>query len=157
MGQTNGHSSEVDGAGAEAIKIAQVRGFFKTVEMLLGTFGFLASPDEIKAAQGRRTILAIRDLRYQKATFYLEVVGLAIREVAPYEKYHTKIDAPIDTVIRVLKGITEGERNMLLNEATRGQATLTGDYSLHDLYVMNQGFNRLADGITRYRAFLSSG
>lgn len=100
--------------------------------------------------------MAISDLQYQKATFYLEVVGLAIREVAPYENFHTKIDAPIDTVLRVLKGIAEGERNMLLNEATRGQATLKGDYSVHDLYVMNQGFNRLADGIKRYRALLSS-
>ena len=156
MGQTNGHSSE-DGAAAEARKIAEVRGFFKAVDMLLGTFGFLATAGEIKAAQGRRTILAISDLKYQKATFYLEVVGLAIREVPPYEQFNTKIEAPIDTVIRVLKGITEGERNVLVDEKSRAQATLKGDYSVHDLLQMNEGFNRLADGIKRYRALLSSG
>lgn len=161
MGETNGRSSEVDAneavAQAEASKIAQVRGFFQAIDMLLGTFGFKATTEEINAAQGRRTILAISDLRHQKATFYLEVVGVTIREVAPYERFHTKIEAPIDTVLRVLKGITEGDRDMLLNEKTRGEATLKGDFSVHDLYVMNQGFNRLADGIKRYRALLASG
>lgn len=120
-----------------------------------GTFARLATAEELRSAEGRACILAITGLQHQQATYFFQVVGGAIRQVPPFERYNTYIGAPIDSVIRVLKGALEGDEHAFAREWTRGQAQLKGDYSIHDGYQFDEAFRRLARLVKRYKTFLA--
>jgi hypothetical protein len=125
--------------------------------MLQGTFGTLATADERRSAEGRACILGITELRHHEASFFFRVEGARIRQVAPFERYNTYIGAPIDSVIRVLKGVLDGDENAFANEWARGQAKLVGPHSVHDGLQFAEAFRRLALLIKRYRALTTSG
>lgn len=120
--------------------------------MLESTFATLATVEELKSAEGRRCILSISALKHQKADFFFEVLGARIRQVPPFDNFNTYIAAPIDSVIRVLKGALDGDEDAFANEWSRGQAKLVGDHSVHDGLQFNEAFRRLAKLIKRYRA-----
>ena len=125
--------------------------------MLEGTFGTLATTAERSSAEGRRCILSISGLKHHQAAFFFEVTGARIRQVPRFETYNTYIAAPIDSVIRVLKGVLNGDENAFSNEWARGQAKLVGEHSVHDGLQFAEAFRRLAGLVKRYRALTTSG
>lgn len=96
--------------------------------------------------------MAITDLEYHEVSFFFEVKGARIRQITPFENYTTYISAPIDSVIRVLKGVLDGDENAFANEWSRGQAKLVGKHSVHDGLQFQEAFRRLTTLIKRYRA-----
>ena len=152
MGQNNSCSPEADGAETERLKIEEIQALLKAFDILDGSFATLATKEERATAEGRRCILAITGLTYHKAAFFFEVTGARIRQVEPFERYNTYIAAPIDSVIRVLKGVLDGDSNAFTNEWARGQAKIVGQHSLHDGLQFADVFSRLAGLIKRYRA-----
>lgn len=157
MGQTNNLSPAADVAETERQQIEQVQLLLQAFDMLAGTFATLATSDERKNAEGRRCILAITGLEHQQAAFFFEVVGAGIRQVPRFERYNTYIGAPIDSVIRVLKGVLDGDENAFTNEWARGQAKIVGAHSLHDGLQFAEAFRRLAQLVKRYRALTTRG
>lgn len=124
--------------------------------MLQGTFSNLTTAAERTSAEGRRCILSISDLKYHQAAFFFEVTGAMIRQVPQFERYTTHIAAPIDSVVRVLKGVLDGDENAFANEWARGQAKLVGKHSVHDGFQFAEAFRRLAGAIKRYRTLVTS-
>ena len=152
MGQDHDLGEAADEAAIELAKIEQVQTLLEAFNMLEGTFATLATSEELKSAEGRRCILSISGLKHQKAAFFFEVLGARIRQVEPFENYNTYIGAPIDSVIRVLKGVLDGDEDAFANEWSRGQAKLVGEHSVHDGLQFNEAFRRLTRLIKRYRA-----
>lgn len=99
----------------------------------------------------------ISGLSHHQVAFFFEVTGARIRQVPRFERYNTHISAPIDSVIRVLKGVLDGDENAFSNEWARGQAKLAGDHSVHDGLQFAEAFRRLAVLVKRYRALTPSG
>mgnify|MGYP001614729860 CR=1 FL=1 len=157
MGQTNHLGSAADELDAEREKVAQVQTLLKAFDLLEGTFATLATAAERSSAEGRRCILSISGLKYHQATFFFEVTGARIHQVPRFEGYTTHIAAPIDSVIRVLKGVLDGDENAFSNEWARGQAKLVGEHSVHDGLQFAEAFRRLAGLIRRYRSLTTSG
>jgi hypothetical protein len=157
MGQTNNLGPAVDGADAERTKVEEVQALLKAFDLLEATFSTLATAAELKSAEGHRCILFISGLSHHQAAFFFEVTGARIRQVPRFERYNTHISAPIDSVIRVLKGVLDGDDHAFTNEWARGQATLGGDHSLHDGLQFAEAFRRLAQLVKRYRALTASG
>ena len=157
MGQNNHLGPEADGAEAERHQLDQVRALLQALDMLQGAFGTLATAAERSSAEGRACILGITGLQHQEARFFFRVEGSKIRQVAPFERYNTYIGAPIDSVVRVLKGVLDGDENAFTNEWARGQAKLIGPHSVHDGLQFAEAFRRLALLIKRYRALTTSG
>ena len=123
-------------------------------DLLEGTFATLATGEERRSAEGHRCILAITGLSHHQLAFFFEVTGARIRQVPRFERYNTYIGAPIDSVIRVLKGVLDGDENAFTNEWARGQAKIIGDHSVHDGLQFAAAFRRLAGLVKRYRALL---
>ena len=157
MGQDHGLGEAADEATIELGKIEQVKTLLEAFNMLEGTFATLATIEELKSAEGRRCILSITELKHQKAAFFFEVSGARIRQVPPFENFNTYIGAPIDSVIRVLKGVLDGDEDAFTNEWSRGQAKLVGEHSVHDGLQFNEAFRRLTRLIKRYRALTAHG
>jgi hypothetical protein len=157
MGQNNNLGPDTDGADAERTKIEEVQALLKAFDLLEGTFATLATAAERSSAEGRRCILSISGLSHHQAAFFFEVTGARIRQVPRFERYNTFVSAPIDSVIRVLKGVLDGDENAFSNEWTRGQAKLVGDHSLHDGLQFAEAFRRLAGLVKRYRALTTRG
>ena len=157
MGQNNNLGPEADGAEAERHHLDQIRALLQALDMLQDTFGTLATADERRSAEGRACILGITGLQHQEARFFFRVEGSTIRQVAPFEHYNTYIGAPIDSVMRVLKGVLDGDENAFTNEWTRGQAKIVGKHSIHDGMQFAEAFRRVALLIKRYRALTTSG
>lgn len=158
MGQNHNPGSAADGREAEAeLKaISRVQSLLEAFNLLAGTFASIATAGERKSAEGRRCILFISGLKHHEASFFFEVVGTTIRQVQPFEHYNTYIAAPIDSVIRVLKGVLDGDENAFTSEWARGQTKLVGEHSVHDGLQFHEAFRRLAWLIKRYRALTAS-
>ena len=157
MGQTNNLGQTADGADTERTKLEEIQVLLKAFNLLESTFGTFATTDEKKSAEGRRCILAITGLQHHEAVFFFEVTGARIRQVPRFETYNTYIGAPIDSVIRVLKGVLVGDENAFTNEWTRGQARILGHHSVHDGLQFAEAFRRLSGLIKRYRALTAGG
>lgn len=82
---------------------------------------------------------------------YLEVKNSALNQVPPFAKYDTRIEAPLESVLRVLGRLSNGEENVFTDEKRRGLAVVDGVHSLHDLYWINNAANRLARIIRAYK------
>ena len=156
MGQTNNLGPAADGVDAEREKVAQVQALLEAFGLLEGTFATLATAAERGSAEGRRCILSISGLSHHQAAFFFEVTGARIRQVPRFERYNTYISAPIDSVIRVLKGVLDGDEDAFTNEWTRGQAKLVGEHSVHDGLQFANAFRRLAGWVKRYRVLIAS-
>ena len=139
----------------ESKKLAEVQSLLKALDILQTSFSSLANPTEKQDAEGRRCILHITDLKYHKAAFYFAVEGFRVHQVDPFVKYNTYIGAPLDSVIRVLNGVLEGDENCFGREWSRGAAQLKGDYSVHDGLQFRNAFKRIARAVKRYRQYLA--
>ena len=115
MGENNNLGPKADEGDAERAaereKIEQIQSLLRAFDMLQGTFSNLTTAAERTSAEGRRCILSISDLKYHQAAFFFEVTGAMIRQVPQFERYTTHIAAPIDSVVRVLKGVLDGDEN----------------------------------------------
>lgn len=113
-------------------------------------FKGFATKDELAEAEGRRCILAISGLKTTKRAYFFEVTGLSIRLTEPYTNYTTLIVAPLDSVLRVFKGIAAGDKWAFSNEYARGQAYFKGERHLFDVYAMGESFKRFSELAKKY-------
>jgi len=120
------------------------------LETLSQTFRSFATKEEIAEAEGRRCILAISGLKTTKRVYYFEVTGASIRLCNPYTDYTTLIIAPLDSVLRVFKGVAAGDKWAFSNERAKGKAIFKGGRSLHDAYALSEAFKRFAELAKRY-------
>lgn len=112
----------------------------------------MASPGERTAAEGRRCVIIIAGMKHHpNYAIYLEVKNAALNQVPPFAKYDTRIEAPLESVLRVLGRLSNGEENVFTDEKRRGLAVVDGVHSLHDLYWINNAANRLARIIRAYK------
>ena len=139
---------------AERTQLQELNDLFVGFDQLLSTFTALASPQEMKDAEGRRCILQITGLKYHQTAFFFEVSGASVRQVAPFENYTTYIGASLPTVLRVLRGVLAGSLDAFNEEWSRGAATLKGDHSIHDGFQFMEVFRRLARVVQRYNAMV---
>lgn len=144
-------------AQLEAKKIKELTALVQGLSIALNTFAGLASTGEQKAAEGRRCILAVSGLKYHPPhAFFFEVHEFKLRLVDPFTEYTTYVEAPIDTIIRVLNNLWDGQEDGFSSEWARGQARIVGNHSLHDGMQFNEGYKRAARGIKTYRALLKA-
>ena len=122
----------------------------EALQTLSHLFKRVASEEEIVAAEGRRCILAVSGLKYTKQAYYFEVSGASIKVVPPYADYNTLVIAPLESVLRVMKGVAGGNKWAFSEEVARGKTTLKGEHSLHDTYAFTEVFKRLASLAARY-------
>lgn len=120
------------------------------LQILSRAFRKFATKEEIAEAEGRKCILAISGLKTTKQVYYFEVTGATIQIVSPYADYTTLIIAPLDSVLRVFKGIAAGDKWAFSNERARGKAIFKGSHSLHDAYALSEAFKRFAELAKKY-------
>lgn len=134
----------------EAAQIMELDRCLAGLKQLAAIFKRVASTEELKAAEGKRCILAISGLRFHTKSYYFQVTGTSIEVVNPYEDYNTLILAPIESVINVLKGLAAGNKWAFSEERARGKAVIRGSHSLHDAYAISEAFKRFAALASRY-------
>lgn len=118
--------------------------------------GFLFQNDEpsrqdLTKASGRKCVLAIRGLKHYTYERMFKVTEGGVEIVNAAEDPNTLIVAPVDSVLRVLKGVLVGDEHAFSSEWARGKARLVGSRRLHDGYVFSEIFARLARLIKRYQ------
>ena len=152
MAAVRGPEPQVDGAIQERQQLEEVRDVLKALDIVQNAFASLTSSRERGEAEGRRCILAITGLRHHpRYAIYFEVTGSRIKQVEPFSNYTTLIEAPLDSILRVLKSLLDGKQNVFSEEARRGKAKFVGKRSIHDEYQFNQIANRLARLILAYK------
>ena len=109
------------------------------------------SRGDLEQAQGRKCVLGIVGLKYHSFQKFFEVTPTGVQIVAPYEGFNSYIEAPLDSVTRVLKGVLDGDSTIFTQEWARGIAKIRGNRKVHDGYVFNQVFARLAEMFARYK------
>lgn len=109
------------------------------------------SQGDLEQAQGRKCVLAITGLKYHSFERYFLVTPTGVEIVEPYQGYNSYIEAPLDSVTRVLKGVLEGDTTVFTQEWARGIAKIRGNRKVHDGVVFNQVFARLAEMFARYK------
>lgn len=109
------------------------------------------SKSDLSKAAGRRCILGVSGLKYHEYRKFFEVTPTGVEIVQPYDTFNTYILAPVDSVLRVLRGTLEGDTEAFAAEWARGKARLSGERRLHDGYVFSAVFKSLALLIKRYR------
>lgn len=148
--------SEIDNAVAEAeLKLEQedlkkLDKALEGLEMLSRAFKNFATKDELSEAEGRKCILAISGLKTTKRTYFFEVTASSIRLSEPYTDYTTLIVAPLDSVLRVFKGVAAGDKWAFSNEYARGKAYFKGAHHLHDAYAIAESFKRFSELAKKY-------
>jgi len=126
---------------------------FNLLERLQGLFLKTSSlrTGDLTQASGRRCILGISGLKYHKYNKFFEVRPDGVTAIDPYQNYNTYILAPIDSVLRVLKGVLDGDTSAFSAEWARGKAKLVGERRIHDGWVFGEVFRQLAEMIKKYR------
>jgi hypothetical protein len=153
MAQVGRVSPQADPAINEIRKLDDIRDFLKGLDILQASFPRLASPGEKNAAEGRRCVIVITGLKHHpNYAIYFEVKNSSLSQVAPFTQYTTKIEAPLESVLRVLGRLSNGEENVFTDEKRLGVAVVEGVHSLHDLYWINNAANRVARIIRAYKA-----
>ena len=148
----------------EVAKREQERQQLEEIEVCLSTLQrlqrlFLARPqngvvlkqEELQQAKGRKCILGISELKYHRYEKFFEVTPTGVNIVQPYSDFNTYIAAPVDSVLRVLQGVLNGDTSVFSAEWARGKAKIVGARHLHDGFVFGEVFRRLATLIKRYR------
>lgn len=118
--------------------------------LLVGNNSAIPASD-LNKASGRRCILGIVGLRHHRYEKFFEVDGSGVKVVAPYDKFNTYVAAPVDAVLRVLKGTLNGDTSSFGAEWARGTAKLVGEKRMHDGYIFAEIFKKLAVVIKRYK------
>ena len=146
---------DIEEARWEKEQLEEIESCLDLIENLQKLFlvkdGTFLQAGDLTKAKGRRCILGISGLKYHKYEKFFEVTPAGVHMVAPYEEFNTYIAAPVDSIVRVLKGVLSGETSAFTSEWARGQAKIVGSKHLHDGYVFGQIFQRLARLIKRYR------
>lgn len=150
--------SEINNAVAEVAKREeeeekQLQVLDKALEGLTAlskAFRSFATKDELAEAEGRRCILAISGLKTTKKNYFFEITGSQILLREPYTTYTTLIVAPLDSVLRVFKGVAAGDKWAFSNEYARGKAYFKGEKHLHDMYSLSEAFKRFAELTKKY-------
>ena len=113
--------------------------------------GAILKKEDLELAKGRKCILGISGLKYNRYEKFFEVTPTGVSIVKPYSDFNTYITAPVDSVLRVLQGVLNGDTSTFSAEWARGQAKIVGAKHLHDGFVFGEVFRRLATLIKRYR------
>lgn len=149
MDETNVDREEVL---RERRQLEEIDTCFQTIAKLQGLF--LNGPErreDLTRAAGRRCVLGISGLKYHEYRKFFEVTDSGVKIVGASEKVNTYVEAPAESVLRVLKGVLEGDSSAFSAEWARGQARIIGERKLHDGYVFGEVFGQLARVIRRYR------
>ncbi len=143
------NESAID-AEEEARLVEEINKCFATIEKLQGLFlPDISAGDHIEA-EGRKCILVMKG-EHQPYPKYFQVTTSGVKIVDPYEEYDTTIEAPVDSVLNVLKAVLDGKEDAFSTEWARGKCRITGSRKLHDGYIFGQVFARLAKVIQVYR------
>lgn len=135
----------------ESQKLAELEECLEALDILQRAFVKVATREELSEAEGRRCILHITGLKHHKKTFFFEVTGTRVRLAEPYRNYNTYIAAPLSSILRVFRGILAGKTDAFAAEWARGEARIVGERRVHDGFIFNEGFKRLATLVKRYR------
>ena len=108
---------------------------------------------ELQEARGRRCVLKMVGLKHHDVVLFFMVDGAGVKIVDPYShsEANTYIEAPIDSILRVLKGVLEGDESSFSSEWARGKCRIKGKHSVHDGFVFGDVFGRLSRTIARYK------
>lgn len=106
---------------------------------------------DLKQASGRRCVLGVVGLQHHKYEKFFEVSERGVLIVEPYDNFNTYIAAPVDAVLRVLKGVLNGDISAFSAEWARGTTKIIGERRLHDGWIFSEVFRSLAAVIKRYR------
>lgn len=139
------------GAEEEERIVGQVDKCFATIEKLQRLFLSQISDGDHLEAKGRKCILIMKGEHQPQYSKYFEVTESGVKLVDPYENYDTAIEAPVDSVLNVLKAVLDGREDAFSSEWARGRCRIIGARKLHDGYVFGQVFARLARVIQLYR------
>ena len=143
--------TEDEERAAEQRKVEELHQCFRALDDLQNAFSWLAKPDERAAAEGRRCILSVTGLKYTpQSSIFFEVANGRVSMVDPYEEHSTYIVAPIESVIRVLSGVIEGDADAFSKEWAKGLASVTGQRHVHDAIQFSEAFRRFALLCRRY-------
>ena len=135
----------------ESRQLADIESCLNAIERLQAAFLTQFSASDLEKTSGRRCVLGVSGLKYHTYEKFFEVSPVGVRIVQPYEEFNTYIQAPLDSVLRVLKGVLAGDTSAFSSEWARGQAHIIGEKHVHDGYVFSQIFSKLAEMIKRYR------
>lgn len=138
------------GAEEEERLIGEIDKCFATIEKLQSLFLSQISEGDHVEAQGRKCVLVVKG-EHQSSSKYFEVTESGVKIVDPYIHYDTTIEAPVDSVLNVLKAVLDGREDAFSSEWARGRCRIIGARKLHDGYVFGQVFARLARVIQVYR------
>lgn len=146
-----------EAAEQEGRQLEEIEACLSTLQRLQTLFllrpqdGAVLKSEELDQAKGRKCILGISGLKYHRYEKFFEVTPSGVNIVPPYADYNTYIAAPVDSVLRVLQGVLEGDTSSFAAEWARGKAKIVGSKHLHDGFVFGEVFRRLAELIRRYR------
>ena len=110
----------------------------------------LSDGDHVEA-DGRKCVLVMKSEYQQVSSKYFEVTASGVKLVDPYDDYDSAIEAPVESVLNVLKAVLDGREDAFSSEWARGKCRIIGAHKLHDGYVFGQVFARLARVIQVYR------
>jgi hypothetical protein len=135
----------------EAELIVQIDKCFESIEKLQTLFLPQMSEGDLVEAEGRKCILVMKREHQPSYSKYFEVTPVGVKMVDPYDVYDTTIEAPVESVLNVLKAVLDGKQDAFTSEWARGKCRITGSRKLHDGYIFGQVFARLARVIQVYR------
>ena len=150
-------ANEVTEREEERKQLEDIEACLSTLQRLQSLFlarphnGNFLKAEELEQAKGRKCILGISGLKYLKYEKFFEVTPIGVNIVEPYADFNTYIAAPVDSVLRVLQGVLNGDTSAFTAEWARGKTRIVGARHLHDGYVFGEVFRRLAELIKRYR------
>ena len=143
--------------GQERRQLEEIEACLATLQRLQKLFlsrtqnGTVLKKEELEQANGRKCILGISGLKYNRYEKFFEVTPTGVNIVTPYSDFNTYITAPVGSVLRVLQGVLNGDTSSFSAEWARGEAKIVGPRHLHDGFVFGEVFRRLATLIRRYR------
>ena len=150
-------SNEVTEREQEQRQLEEIEACLSTLQRLQKLFlsraqnGTVLKQEELEQAKGRKCILGISGLKYHRYEKFFEVTPTGVSIVHDYSDFNTYITAPVDSVLRVLQGVLNGDTSSFSAEWARGDAKIVGPRHLHDGFVFGEVFRRLAILIKRYR------
>lgn len=133
--------------------LVEIEDCLSTITRLQGLLFRASDParQDLVQAQGRKCVLAIAGLKYFEYKRMFEVSERGVSIIDADDAPNTYIVAPIDSVLRVLKGTLNGDSRAFSSEWARGKAKLIGARRLHDGFVFSEIFSQFARSIAKYK------
>lgn len=157
MEEARGALAQADKADVEKAlekqQLDEIVSCLKMLDRVQKIFIQSVSSKDLQEAAGRRCVLKMTGLRHHDIILFFLVDGAGVKVVDPYDPSvaNTWIEAPIDSILRVLKGVLNGDESAFSSEWARGKARIRGKRSFHDGWVFGDTFGRLARTIARYK------